>query len=636
MPEQLVKVHTTGELKHGRSYPHGPREMAKGNMEKVTEKEKPDLLDVLLHQHDEYRDISLAGIKTPPETLKNYGQRIGFDTVNIGYDDDDEYSFDDDDDDAPYNWKRDFRGRSRGRSPSPAHISPLHSPVTNMNGLSTREMGELARMLSPRRAEYPTTPIVTHKGCTFTKFHDDFDSLYKGKLRNAENKIIKPVMPHRVILVYISGRKHTWVALDWVLNKFIENGDTVIVVAAIKTGFDGVRRRMSFDPSKVAVVTPKMRLKMRHRPENVKVIARNIMDYMLRILKPGVIAKLSVELTVGNTKEIMKEMYKLYEPNLVSTGTKPNVRTGAPLKSWNSSKLTDRLVKNFPLPVIVVPAVNMPKFELSLEGKSKNEANRIIQEGDTEDQSEIHSGSDTDSIDSMDSDDSYSSFDEITKLYTDYKRDLKDSLASLRQNQIDENYFSQFLTTISDKSIAFCKDVGSVDPDFKGRGAKLARAITGSNSFGSVPYKTKSLLAPVEKKPTSPAGSTSGLSYKEMKRLATQKSPLTVSTTNINSVPPSITIDGPSPTVPPKQSSIKFGNLESPPRRESPVSGRSMATSTLLQKSLSHDIDAGSKRPELVPSKSQPDITSGFRGSNNSSMEDLRKGKKKKKFWKLF
>lgn len=36
---------------------------------------------------------------------------------------------------------------------------------------------------------------------------------------------------------------------------------------------------------------------------------------------------------------------------------------GAPLRSWQSSKLTDRIIKNFPLPVIAVPAVNMCQFE---------------------------------------------------------------------------------------------------------------------------------------------------------------------------------------------------------------------------------------------------------------------------------
>lgn len=616
-----------------------------GNLDDVT-KDKPDLLEMLNHRSDSYRDMKIK-TDASKSSCDGYDQRVSFDTVNLQFDDDDA-----DSDDEGYDWNYEFgpsRGRGRGRSPSPAHTSPLHSP-SGAPFLTTRDSYNLSRMLSPRRLAYPTTPIITHKGCSFTKFHLDFDNLYKGKFNNKENGFLKPVLPHRVILVYISGRKHTWVALDWVLKEYIENGDTVIVVSAINKGFEKNRRK-SFERQRAVAMTPRMRLRLRHRPENIKVIARNIMDYMQRVLKHGVIARLSVELSVGKTKDVLKEMYKLYEPNLVCTGSKVNSRIGAPLKSWNSSKLTDRLVKNYPLPLIVVPAMNMGRFEKKLECELNGETNitplgfdenLIPKERDFVDDDDDDTSSISSSIDSVSSDESYSSFDEIAKLYTNYKKGLKTSLTALKKNEMNEDFFSQFLTTISDKSIEFCQNVRDVDPDFKGKGAKLARAITGSNSFGSIPYKTKSLLIPVETEQSSLSSNiTSGLSYKEMKRNL-QRKKLELENPSSNPSPPNIIIENASPVEPPKKSALTF-NLESPPRSTSPrttspkSSGLRM-TSKKLQKSLSHDIDSSSKRPELEPMKSHPDIRAQLGGnSRSSSSEDITgKGKKKKKFWKLF
>ena len=42
---------------------------------------------------------------------------------------------------------------------------------------------------------------------------------------------------------------------------------------------------------------------------------------------------------------------------------------------------------------------------------------------------------------------------------------------------------------ISDESVGLCEEIISIQPNFIGNGAKLAREITGSNSFGNVPIK---------------------------------------------------------------------------------------------------------------------------------------------------
>lgn len=229
------------------------------------------------------------------------------------------------------------------------------------------------------------------------------------------------------------------------------------------------------------------------------------MDYILQVINPDVIARVTVELVSGRTKEVLKDMYRLYEPNIVCTGTKPNKTFGAPLRSWHSSKLTDRLVKNFPLPVIVVPAVNMCNFEYSLQSKingtSMEETISSIEDEDglgDDDDDDIESIASHESRQSDSSATSYDSYEEIARLFITHKRDIKRQLKKLTQEPINGAYYVNIAKAITDNSIDQCSQIIAVQPESNGQGAQLARAITGSNSFGVSTYRTKSLLAPQE------------------------------------------------------------------------------------------------------------------------------------------
>lgn len=698
------------------------------------------LSQLLNRQSQDYRDIVFEVPDHPDHarsTKKNYQKRVSFDTIDLKYDDDKDDLGEYDDDEFPYRRSSNvmdeynFSGsgsgvqslstRGRARSPDLYSRSPLASPNTSPNrrGFSPLRSGnDVSRLLAGSfRTDYPTRPIITHHGCTFTKVHKKFEDLYLGKLNNSDHGHLTPVLPHRVILVYISGRKHTWVALDWILNKFIENGDSVIVVAAINQNFNG-RRRLSSSfssPQRVVAKTLKVRLRQRNRPEFIKHIAKNVMTYMMEVINKDVIAKVSIEIAEGKSKSVLKEMYKLYEPNLVCTGTKQSSRIGAPLKSWLSSKLTDRLVKNFPLPVIVVPAMNMIEFEDGLKndidkkyngtmevsdsvasstdssgssgsrswsiytGKSLSNVNtaesedrgrsdwgyddrrasrgsnglRSVDSNDmgtpNADNASINSDS---SVGSVGSDESYNSFEEITKVFHTYKLEIDTELNKCINQPMGDKFFSNFVIAISDKSAELCQELKSIDPDFRGKGAKLARAITGSNSFGRVPYKTKSLLQPIEPALTAPS---SGLSYKEMKRnlkLNAQKSSQAV-----NLSTPSFNIEGASPVndkppvtfddSAPRKTSLKFVDIAPPSKENSPTPTNepsskprlgSKLKSKALKKSLSYDMDLPSPRPHLEPLKSHPDITAVLSAGASGSDSDREKDKRKKKgrFWKLF
>lgn len=698
------------------------------------------LSQLLNRQSEDYRDIVFEIPDHPDHarsTKKNYQKRVSFDTINLKYDDDRDDLGEYDDDEFPYRRSSNiideynFSGsgcgvqslstRGRARSPDIYSRSPLASPNTSPSrrGLSPLRSGnDVSRLLAGSfRTDYPTRPIITHHGCTFTKVHKKFEDLYLGKLNNSDHGHLTPVLPHRVILVYISGRKHTWVALDWILNKFIENGDSVIVVAAINQNFNS-RRKLSSSfssPQRVVAKTLKVRLRQRNRPEFIKHIAKNIMTYMMEVINKDVIAKVSIEIAEGKTRSVLKEMYKLYEPNLVCTGTKQSSRISAPLKSWLSSKLTDRLVKNFPLPVIVVPAMNMIEFENGLKNDIDKKYNGSMEVSDSVASSADSSGSsgsrtwsiytgkslsnvntvDSDdqrrsewsyddrrasrgsnslrsvdsnemgtpnadnasinsdsSVESVGSDESYSSFDEITKVFRTYKLEIDNELNNCINQPMGDRFFSNFLVAISDKSAELCQELKSIDPDFRGKGAKLARAITGSNSFGRVPYKTKSLLQPIEPALTAPS---SGLSYKEMKRNLKLNAQRSSQAVNLST--PSFTIEGASPVnvkppvtfedSAPRKTSLKFVDSVPPSKENSPTPANepsfkprlgSRLKSKTLSKSLSYDMDLPSPRPHLEPLKSHPDITAVLSNGASGSDSDREKDKRKKKgrFWKLF
>lgn len=604
-----------------------------------------------------YRDIK---IEVPGDSVRSrYKKRVCFDTIDVqvadnklddGFDDD-EYRMED-------LLRERERGRERVRSPggSPLQL-PASSPASRLgpsmspsrNGL---DVNDFSRYFRTVRTDYPTRPIIKHRGCTFTREHPQFEDLYRAVIPGR-----RPVLPGRVILVYVSGRKHTWVALDWVLRLFLEDGDRIVVVSAINLPQmlrPSQKRGGPQSPQRVVAKTARMRLRQRNRPEFIKYVARDIMEYIMRVINPNVIAKVSIELAVGTTKEVLKDMYKLYEANLVCAGTKPNLRISAPLQLWLSLKLTDRLVKNFPLPVVVVPAMNMNKYELEMlrlvseRASGTNAATESKEDGDgdededDDDASSIDSDSSLSSGHSLSLEESYLSYEEIGKLYWDYKSDMGKSLRSLGHQPMDENYFANYVKVVTDKSNELCHELKSVDPDARGKGAKLARAITGSNSFGIMPYQTKSLLGPVEK-PNIPS-----MSYKELKRSLQRNSEQANSQGGTAQVPLVNVSEHEEKQggEEPRKSALTFVGLERPQTRaggeeekpkEKPkekLRMRLTGKSKLLKKSLSYDDNETRERPPLKPLKSHPDMKS--RGTETEAPRETKDKKKPSKIMRLW
>ena len=639
-----------------------PVDPSDGDSEKYKQRQVDDLFAALKNKlSDKYRFIEFV-----PKAKKDtsaYKKVVSFDDIDIHYDDD---GLPDPDDDFGWElYKMRNRGREgnmpgygrdglfRSRSPMASHLSP--SPVRNRLDLDSRlDLMQMENNL----VQYPTTPITNKKGCTLRKRHKLFDSLSQNRLT------IRPMF--RTILVYISARIHTWVALDWILSKFIVNGDHVIIVAAVdprlveyasnsKRGRNSVvspsvspvrgRSKGPLSPKRYPTEdTPFGRLVERSKPPNIVKIADDLMKYAMEVINPDIIAKLTVEIVQGETKEVLKDMYKLYEPNLVCTGSKPNTKVAAPLRSWQSSKLTDRLIKNFPLPVIVVPAMNMYEFEEKLQGiinhsqesptKQVNEINETDEESEVseEEEEEDEESEDEDEVRSINSgisEASYDSYYEVGHQFVDYKQTVEKGLDKLKVAPLNQDYYSNMAQFISDESLKFCSEIIDIQPRFTGHGANLARAITGSNSFGKASYK--SMLDTSDND-----SSQNKMSFKDVKeqlrlnKIRTQQESNSTSASEFPQ-PPTIDVSSPTPSPSPSPSPtrepslLKFVNLEKPSTTNNEKKQLRQHNSP-LRKCFSHSEEA-LNTSKLEPRKSHP-------GKLENSRDDSdKKRSKKKKFW---
>lgn len=266
----------------------------------------------------------------------------------------------------------------------------------------------------------------------------------------------------------------------------------------------------------------------------------------------------------------------------------------------------------------------------SRNSEFSNSVNRS-EEPQTEDDDYSDTGSDTSSIDSDLSveSESYSAYDEISKLYEEYKQTVSKNLKHSRAQPIDENYFANCLKVVSDESTYLCQEIRNINPGFQGKGSNLAKAITGSNSFGVIPYKAKSLLIPEEEPEGQNASQSPGppsLSYKELKRnlkLNAQKNHTNAPQIHVEEAQPND--NSSSLSRPPKTSALKFVDLEKPSKDRD----RNTSRPHKLGKSLSHEIDSSTSRPNIEQSRSHPDLTAV--GHVNIKDYDDKEDKKKEK-----
>lgn len=237
----------------------------------------------------------------------------------------------------------------------------------------------------------------------------------KRKLKIIQQKIGYPNLP-KTILCHISGRKHTWVGLDYTIVKLAHDMDHVVVVANLsrlkisgkkhKIGRRTTRGRNTHrDKNKCNLTanrshsvssnelshgtTPLQRFKSFESNEefddrnsldeyqdsewvsgyNKNMIEDKLDDLLLYIdvllSKNPKSIKVTVEIVVGKTKKVLSDMISVYTPDFFVLSKK---KVTSEIR-WKSQHLADNFAKTLPIPVCIVFARPMFQFELNLQNQ---------------------------------------------------------------------------------------------------------------------------------------------------------------------------------------------------------------------------------------------------------------------------
>ncbi|ANZ75177.1 BA75_02289T0 [Komagataella pastoris] len=194
--------------------------------------------------------------------------------------------------------------------------------------------------------EYPTRPVVSlgsygltmsHVGVDTPKPVERYPSVSVPEsnakkeisryLQRVNASVLESTPRYRVILTVISGRKHTWSSLDYILRDLVQDNDHVVVVASLPV-------RESSNKAKINSSIENRNDKGLYQApksfdvdlEHTKAVCENIQRYCLETLReshnPAKI-RVSVELlNCKSSKQCLKDMYKLYQPVLTVLGIK--------------------------------------------------------------------------------------------------------------------------------------------------------------------------------------------------------------------------------------------------------------------------------------------------------------------------
>ncbi|CAG90951.2 DEHA2G20680p [Debaryomyces hansenii CBS767] len=312
------------------------------------------------------------------------------------------------------------------------------------------------------KATYPSSNENNYKSISLSVKHNDYDSTTAS----------------RTLLTVISGRKHTWNSLDWLLmigNKqepsFLNDGDYLVVT--------------SFIPAKF--ISQQEKKKKRTADELLLAKCENLLNYITRELPVDLRVKITVEFITDQASEdsaistknktgikyMLAHIFRQYQPMLVIIGNKSTnlnfkyplrmkrnseskpstVATGIPRSSLPSDlkrhslpspgtfqkrakddymiKFSSYIIKYSTVPVIVVG--NVTKFHQMPRNSSKSSGTSIYTSSNESIESYVRSPTE----------------EKLTELDLDLKTEVNNLL---NLDSVDK--FQRILSSISDKSLS--------------------------------------------------------------------------------------------------------------------------------------------------------------------------------------
>lgn len=195
----------------------------------------------------------------------------------------------------------------------------------------------------------------------------------------------------RSVLIHISGRRHSWVALDYVISKIVNNGDKLVVCCNLPK--ENKKERMTRRKDRINRKIKLQKLKSRvgsdfydsdndseisdyedvydrnethwkngYTYDEVEETLNDLIKYVHLLLPADKIIKLTCEISVDDTKEALINAYNCYLPKMIVTTTKKwqhDEKVGEP----KSKLVVDALISHMPCPIVAVPAKKSDSFE---------------------------------------------------------------------------------------------------------------------------------------------------------------------------------------------------------------------------------------------------------------------------------
>ncbi|SCU94213.1 LADA_0G07250g1_1 [Lachancea dasiensis] len=341
-----------------------------------------------------------------------------------------------------------------------AHSYLIDSKINGLDGFHIGTHGRVAR------TDYPSRPTIVNEALVLNKSHKNWLPLWRrrkataeSRFRNRNNRFVFPdiILPKdgdvkisstsgstpmskeqrrraliigkkvgfpnspRTIVCHISGRKYTWVGLDWLVKRFAQDVDHLVIIANIPKmsnhqSRSRSRSRSAAPRSKSAARSRRLsgtsetlhrtlsaeagtdRNQNKHEQwlewasgydaDHIKQVLKNILNYVVCILPKDRAIKITVEIVIGKTRKILVDSMNVYSPELIVLSTQ-RAKEGESLVKWRSKSLIDKACQSFPVPIILVPVRKLVELEASVRDGLESQIKKNIA-GDNEERPNLH------------------------------------------------------------------------------------------------------------------------------------------------------------------------------------------------------------------------------------------------------
>ena len=370
-------------------------------------------------------------------------------------------------------------------------------------------------VLTPSIANYNSySTTFTHEGMnSYIQDHlHKLKSMSQETLPKNESTLNEELPPSlRDLAVYISGRRHTWSALDWTLKQVVKDGDHLVIIAQIpeKVALDPVNyyggyrasTNESDDPSDSDKKLPPydyLEVDEVYGSEGIRDEAHRIVAYAFKFLESLGRKELKISVTVelireADVEKLLNKAFTLYTPDLFIAST---MRVKYNALSAKNKRIPFYASTKLCVPTVVIPSTLVDDSLISMEKSTKTTPFKSI--------SDLNGF-----LDSMGDDDETFKYETPVKnahsryIFDPYSAPLVCSNTSTTTDTTasEANDPSDYLGLVSTNSTGRIKFMDNLQTPKSGAG--MYGNGSRRNSHGSGVYKVKSLLdadpTPVER-----------------------------------------------------------------------------------------------------------------------------------------